>query len=58
MQTLFEVVNGDVSLAIEHNQVVSVALVISEKKILAVLGSIVLPVVSCYFDGWGFGMVV
>ena len=58
MESLFEVVDGDILVAVEHHKVVAVAFVVAEKEVLAVLRAIVVPILASNLDSWGFGMVV
>ena len=57
-QAAFEVVDGEVLLAVERHEVVAVSLVVAEKEVLAVLRAVVAPVSACDFDGRGFGVFV
>ena len=57
-KTLFEVVNCHILVAIEHNKVVSVALVVAEKEILAVLRTVVVPIIARNVDCRGLWVVI
>ena len=36
---------------VEDNQIVAVALVVTEEEVLAVLRAILMPILACYLDG-------
>ena len=57
-QDVFKVVYCHRLLRVEDNQIVTVALVVAEEEVLAVLRSILSPIFSCYLNGWSFGVLV
>ena len=58
MQALFKVVDIKVAIAIEHDKIVAVALVVAEKEVLAVLRAILAPVFARDLDGRCLGVFI
>lgn len=58
LETLLEVMNVKVVIAMETHQIVLVALVIAEEEILAMDGSILFPPAFSLLDGFALGVIV
>ena len=58
VQTLLEVVNSHILVAVEAYQVVAVALVVAEKEVLAVHRAIIVPILFGNLDSWRCGVCV
>lgn len=58
MKAFFQRVYGQLLVTFEHHQIVSVALVVTEEKVLAVSRVNLLPVLQCHFYGRERGMIV
>ena len=58
LEFVFEVVNGEVVVAVEANQIMLVALMVSEKQVFAVHAAIVLPPLLRLLDGLALRMIV
>lgn len=58
MKSLFEVVDCKRAVAVEDYKIVTVALVIAEKQVLAMLRTVGMPILSGDFDGWSLGVSV
>ena len=58
MQSMFEVVNRHILVAIEADQIVSVALVVAKKEVFAVHRAVVAPILLCNLDGWRLGVKI
>ena len=43
---------------VEYNKVVAVALMVAEKEVLAVLRTVVAPILACYLNRWSLGVFV
>ena len=50
--------NCHISVAIEAYQVVTIALVVAEEEVFAMLGAIGVPILARYLDGGCFGVLV
>lgn len=55
---MFQVVDGEVVVAVEAYEIMAVALVVAEEEVLAVHAAIVFPPAFCLLYGFAFGMVV
>ena len=58
MQAVLQIVDGQRLLAVEYDEVVSVALVVAEEEVLAVLRAVVVPVAAGDLDGRRLGVLV
>ena len=58
MQTVLKVVNGHILVAIETDKVVTIALVVAEKEVLAVHRAIVAPILLGNLDGGRSGVKI
>ena len=54
MQALLKVVYVKVALTVEYYQVVAVAFVVAEEKVLAMLGAVGTPLCACNLYRWCF----
>lgn len=53
VQRVFKVVNGKVALAVENDKIVTIALVVPEEEVLAMLRTIGPPLCAGYFNSRG-----
>ena len=58
MQAVFEVVNSHIPIAIEADQVVSVALMVAEKEVLAVYRAVLAPILLGNLNRWRCGVKI
>ena len=52
---MFQVVDGEVVVAVEAYEIMAVAFVVAEEEVLAVNAAIVLPPSFRFLDGFAFG---
>ena len=57
-EALLKVVYGEVLFAVEHDEIVSVPLVVAKEEVFAVCRTVLPPMLFCDLDRWRFGMVV
>ena len=55
---MFQIVYGEVVVAVETHEIMPVSLVVAEEEILAVHAAVILPPLFSLFDGLSFGVVV
>ena len=53
---MFQVVDGEVVVAVEAYEIMAVALVVAEEEVLAVDAAVVLPPAFCLLYGLAFGI--
>lgn len=55
---MFQVVDGEVVVAVEAYEIMAVALVVAEEEVLAVDAAVVLPLALRFLDCFAFGMII
>ena len=58
MQTVFQIVNCHILVAIEAYQVVTIALVVAEEEVFAMHRAILAPILLCNLDSRRLGMKI
>lgn len=58
MKDMLKVVDSHRVLRVEDYQIVAIALVITKEEVLAVLRTILAPILACYLDGGCLGVLI